>query len=202
MLKYQVNNSQNYNGLAITQIAIKLVKNTQSKVVSFADITINDIFVVKDLKIVNGRNGLFATFPQKSYDKNGSPEYYDIAHPLSGDLRKYIQQLIIDHYIMATQGQQSQQVPIQQAPIQQVPIQQAPIQQVPIQQAPIQQAPIQQAPIQQVPIQQAPIQQAPIQQVTPSWNNAPSSTQQSPWGQGGNFTSQNSAINSILQGGN
>ena len=62
---------------------------------AFANIVIDDAFIIKNIKIIEGKNGLFIAMPSQK-GKNG--EYRDIAHPLNTSTRNEIEQLIIAKY--------------------------------------------------------------------------------------------------------
>lgn len=70
----------------------------EGKTKAFASITFNDEFVVQDLKIVEGSNGLFVAMPSKKV----GDEYKDSAFPLSKELREAIQTTLIDEYETVT----------------------------------------------------------------------------------------------------
>jgi stage V sporulation protein G len=80
--------------LNITDVRIKKVRNAK-KLKAYASITIDNVFVVHDLKIILGVKGLFVAMPSKKV-KNG--EFKDIAHPIVTETRKNIQDLVIEHY--------------------------------------------------------------------------------------------------------
>ena len=58
-------------------------------------ITIDDEFVVHDIKIIEGEKGLFIAMPSR---KAADGEYRDIAHPINSDTRDRIQKLILEKY--------------------------------------------------------------------------------------------------------
>ena len=62
---------------------------------AFASVTFDDCFVVKDLRIVDGKNGLFVAMPSRR-DQNG--EFRDICHPINTDTRNSIQDAVLDKY--------------------------------------------------------------------------------------------------------
>ncbi|MCL2064508.1 MAG: SpoVG family protein [Candidatus Cloacimonetes bacterium] len=62
---------------------------------AFANIVIDDVFIIKNIKIIEGKNGLFVAMPSQ---KNKNGEYRDIAHPLNTDTRNEIEKLILDKY--------------------------------------------------------------------------------------------------------
>lgn len=79
--------------IEITDVNLKNV-NT-SRVKAIASITINDCFVVNDIKLVEGKDGLFVVMPSR---KTPNGEFKDIAHPINAETRKLIQNAIINKY--------------------------------------------------------------------------------------------------------
>ena len=77
----------------ITQVRVFPVE--EDKLKAFVSIIIDDCFVVSDIKIIEGNNGLFVSMPSKKR-KNGS--FRDIAHPLNNETRTLIEREIIDKY--------------------------------------------------------------------------------------------------------
>ena len=58
-------------------------------------ITLDEAFVVHDIKVIEGEKGLFIAMPSR---KTADGEYRDIAHPINSDTRSRIQQIILDKY--------------------------------------------------------------------------------------------------------
>lgn len=80
---------------------IQLVKGSgeESSLKAFASIKIADVFVVKNLKVVEGKNGIFVSMPQEKYEsKEGEVKYADNAYPMSKEGREEINQLVIKAY--------------------------------------------------------------------------------------------------------
>lgn len=64
-----------------------------------ASITIDGAFVVRNLSLMNGSKGMFVNMPQqKGVDDKGNTKYYDIAFPLSTELRTAISEAVIGAY--------------------------------------------------------------------------------------------------------
>ena len=64
-----------------------------------ASITLDDAFVIRNLRVMNGSNGLFVSMPsQKGLDKDGKEKYYDSAFPLNKELRGEINKVVLDAY--------------------------------------------------------------------------------------------------------
>lgn len=80
--------------MQITDIRVRRVaKDTKMKAV--VSITIDNEFVVHDIKIIDGEKGLFIAMPSR---KAADSEYRDIAHPINSNTRETLQKLIIDKY--------------------------------------------------------------------------------------------------------
>ncbi|MCM1252793.1 MAG: septation regulator SpoVG [Clostridium sp.] len=80
--------------MRITDVRVR--KMTQdSKMKAIVSITIDDEFVVHDIKVIEGEKGLFIAMPSK---KATDGEYRDIAHPINSTTRERIQSIILDSY--------------------------------------------------------------------------------------------------------
>ena len=71
---------------------------TEGKMKAIVSITLDNAFVVHDVKVVDGQNGLFVAMPSR---KTPSGEFRDIAHPISQEARDMIQQKVLESYQMA-----------------------------------------------------------------------------------------------------
>ena len=78
----------------ITEVRVRRVA-TGGKLKAFASITIDSVFVVHDLKVIEGHKGLFVAMPSR---RTGNGEFKDIAHPIATEARAMIQARIIDEY--------------------------------------------------------------------------------------------------------
>ena len=64
-----------------------------------ASIALDGEFVIRNLSVMNGPNGLFVSMPsQRGVNKNGETAYYDTAFPLTGELRAQINSVVINAY--------------------------------------------------------------------------------------------------------
>lgn len=80
--------------MQITDVRIRKV-DKEGKMKAVVSITIDDEFVVHDIKIIEGEKGLFIAMPSR---KASDGEYRDIAHPINSDTRDRIQRLILNKY--------------------------------------------------------------------------------------------------------
>lgn len=80
--------------MRITDVRVR--KMTQdSKMKAIVSITLDDEFVVHDIKVIEGEKGLFIAMPSK---KANDGEYRDIAHPINSETRDKIQTIILESY--------------------------------------------------------------------------------------------------------
>ena len=80
--------------MQITDVRIRKVEK-EGKMKAVASITIDNEFVVHDIKIIDGDKGLFIAMPSK---KTLDGEYRDIARPINSETRDRIQRSVIQAY--------------------------------------------------------------------------------------------------------
>lgn len=80
--------------MEITDIRIKKVEG-ENKLKGYASVTFDDSFVIHNIKILQGLNGLFIAMPSRK-TKNG--EIKDIAHPITSQFREKIQNAILEAF--------------------------------------------------------------------------------------------------------
>ena len=78
----------------ITDVRVRKVARS-GKMKAVVSITIDDVFVVHDIKVIEGDKGLFIAMPSR---KAADGEYKDIAHPINQTTRERIQSLILAEY--------------------------------------------------------------------------------------------------------
>ena len=83
--------------MKITDVRVRKVTK-EGKMKAVVSITIDDEFVVHDIKVIEGEKGLFIAMPSR---KAADGEYRDIAHPINSSTREHIQNLILDVYEQA-----------------------------------------------------------------------------------------------------
>ena len=79
--------------MQITDVRIRKI-TTDGKMKAIVSVTFDNEFVVHDIKVIEGQNGLFAMPSRKTPDG----EFKDIAHPINTDTREKIQGSILDAY--------------------------------------------------------------------------------------------------------
>lgn len=80
--------------MQITDVRVRKVAK-EGKMKAVVSITLDDEFVVHDIKVIEGEKGLFIAMPSR---KASDGEYRDIAHPINSQTRDRIQQIILDRY--------------------------------------------------------------------------------------------------------
>ncbi len=83
--------------MTITDVRVRKVAK-DGKMKAVVSITLDEEFVVHDIKVIEGEKGLFIAMPSK---KALDGEYRDIAHPINSDTRNRIQSMILEKYEQA-----------------------------------------------------------------------------------------------------
>ena len=78
----------------ITDVRVRRVAK-EGKMKAVVSITIDEEFVVLDIKVIEGQKGLFIAMPSR---KATDGEYRDIAHPINSETRERIQGIILEKY--------------------------------------------------------------------------------------------------------
>jgi len=78
----------------ITDVRLRKV-NSEGRMKAIASITFDDEFVVHDIRVIDGNNGMFVAMPSK---RTPDGEFRDIAHPISSETRDKIQQAVLAAY--------------------------------------------------------------------------------------------------------
>ena len=85
--------------MQITDVRVRKVSK-EGKMKAVVSITIDDEFVVHDIKVIEGEKGVFVAMPSR---KSATGEYRDIAHPINSETRDYVQKIILEKYEEALQ---------------------------------------------------------------------------------------------------
>ena len=80
--------------MQITDVRVRKITK-EGKMRAIVSITIDEEFVVHDIKVIEGDKGLFIAMPSK---KATDGEYRDIAHPINSSTREKIQTIILEAY--------------------------------------------------------------------------------------------------------
>jgi stage V sporulation protein G len=87
--------------LEITEVRITL--RDEEKLKAFANITFDNSFVIRGLKVINGNQGYFVSMPSR---KRSDGTHQDIAHPVNNEMRRLIEEKVLQAYEteLKTQG--------------------------------------------------------------------------------------------------
>jgi stage V sporulation protein G len=80
--------------LEITDVRLRRVAR-EGRMRAIASITIDGEFVVHDIRVIDGNNGMFVAMPSK---RRPDGEFRDIAHPISSDTREKIEGAVLEAY--------------------------------------------------------------------------------------------------------
>ena len=80
--------------MQITDVRVRKITK-EGKMRAIVSITIDDEFVIHDIKVIEGEKGMFIAMPSK---KATDGEYRDIAHPINSGTRENIQKIILEKY--------------------------------------------------------------------------------------------------------
>ena len=81
--------------MKITSITVKKIDKENSRMKGIASVLLDDAFVVYDIRIIEGDNGLFIAMPSRQTSTGG---YKDIAHPINTETRQMFEKAILEAY--------------------------------------------------------------------------------------------------------
>lgn len=81
--------------MKITDVKVRKLSN-EGKMKCVVSITFDDLFVVHDIKVIEGQNGLFIAMPSRK--SGGQNTYRDIAHPINPKMREMLQEEVLKAY--------------------------------------------------------------------------------------------------------
>lgn len=85
------------NKMNITDVRLRKVE-TDGRMRAIASITLDDEFVVHDIRVIEGNDGLFVAMPSK---RTPVGEFRDVAHPINSDARTKVQEAVLTAYHVA-----------------------------------------------------------------------------------------------------
>ena len=80
--------------MQVTDVRVRKITK-EGKMKAVVSITLDDEFVIHDIKVIEGEKGLFIAMPSR---RTGDGEYRDIAHPINSETRMRIQEIILKEY--------------------------------------------------------------------------------------------------------
>ncbi|UOQ49526.1 MULTISPECIES: septation regulator SpoVG [Gracilibacillus] len=87
--------------MEVTDVRLRRV-NTDGRMRAIASITLDDEFVVHDIRVIDGNNGMFVAMPSK---RTPDGEFRDIAHPINSGTRAKIQDAVLEEYQRAGEAE-------------------------------------------------------------------------------------------------
>lgn len=88
--------------MEITDVRIRKIAK-EGKMKAVVSITLDQEFVIHDIKVIEGEKGLFIAMPSR---RAGDGEYRDIAHPINSETREKVQSIILQKYQEVLEGEQ------------------------------------------------------------------------------------------------
>lgn len=80
--------------MEITDVRVKKVEG-EGKLKAYVSVTFDNQFVVHNLKVIDGKNGMFVAMPSR---KTTGGEFKDVAHPINSEFRDFLQNAIVEAY--------------------------------------------------------------------------------------------------------
>lgn len=95
--------------MKITDVRVKLTKKEDSVLKAVVSITIENCFVVHDIKVLKGETDLYIKMPNKKVpDATGKEVYKDVAHPIDTPTREEIKKVILEAYEAEVKKQENE----------------------------------------------------------------------------------------------
>lgn len=81
--------------MQISDVRVRKVTKEEGKVRAYCSVVFDEMFVIHELRVVEGANGLFVAMPRR---KNNEGEFRDLAHPITAEARALVQKAVLDAY--------------------------------------------------------------------------------------------------------
>ena len=81
--------------MKLTSVKVKKIEKENSRMKGIAEILLDDMIAIHDIRIISGDNGLFVAMPSR---KTPTGDYRDIVHPISQEARDIIEKAIVEEY--------------------------------------------------------------------------------------------------------
>ena len=92
--------------MEITSVNVRKIEKEGSRMKGIASVLLDDSFVVHDIRIIEGDNGLFIAMPSRKTPTGG---YRDIAHPINPEVRTMFEEAIFEAYENADDAEESEE---------------------------------------------------------------------------------------------
>ena len=90
--------------MEITEITVTL--RNEEKLKAFVNVTFDDQFVIRGMKIIKGSNGFFVSMPSR---KMPDGSFRDVAHPITKEFRQFIEKIILEKYNQQLEEEKSEE---------------------------------------------------------------------------------------------
>ncbi len=81
--------------MKISDVRVRLIQNEESKLKAVASITIDDCFVVHEIRVLEGQQGYFVRMPHR---KTPDGQYKDVAHPINTETRELVNKVVLEAF--------------------------------------------------------------------------------------------------------
>lgn len=79
--------------MEITEVRVSL--RDEDRLKAFANVTFDNAFVIRGLKVIRGKDGHFVAMPSR---KRPNGRHQDVAHPINPEMREYLEKKVLDAY--------------------------------------------------------------------------------------------------------
>lgn len=90
--------------MKITDVRLRKVNNQDTRMKALVSVTFDESFVIHDLRVIDGNNGLFVAMPSK---RTPDGEFRDIAHPINSGMRQHVQEEVMRVYEETADAEES-----------------------------------------------------------------------------------------------
>lgn len=96
--------------MEVTDVRLRRV-NTEGRMRAIASITFDEEFVIHDIRVIDGNNGLFVAMPSK---RTPDGEFRDIAHPINSTTRSKIQDAVLEEYKIVGESEETEETTLEE----------------------------------------------------------------------------------------
>lgn len=79
-------------------VTIDHMVRSEQKIKAYASVTLEDAFKIHGIRVIDGKDGLYVTMPQRSYEKDGDIRYADVFHPVTREARNVLTDTVLAAY--------------------------------------------------------------------------------------------------------
>jgi stage V sporulation protein G len=107
--------------MKITEVKISL--RSEDRLKAFANVTFDDEFVVRGLKVIEGNSGYFVSMPSR---RRPDGTYQDIAHPINNEMRSRLEEVVLTAYNEMLGESKEEENPAEENPVEENPVEENP----------------------------------------------------------------------------